>query len=144
MPLPDPEPGLVIPYAYLWRHEERRGLEEGRKTRPAVIVLVVRRAGSGRDMVTVAPVTHSPPPADRHAVELPPGVKRALGLDRERSWVMVDEVNEFVWPGFDIRTVPGAAGRYAYGFVPPALFDRIIGRLLALAGERRVKAVNRD
>jgi hypothetical protein len=37
--LPTPEPGLVIPYAYLWRHEYNRGLEEGRKTRPSVIVL---------------------------------------------------------------------------------------------------------
>lgn len=31
MTLPDPEPGLVISYAYLWHHEHARGREEGLK-----------------------------------------------------------------------------------------------------------------
>jgi hypothetical protein len=39
MPLPAPQRGLVISYAYLWHHEHRAGLEEGRKDRPCVIVL---------------------------------------------------------------------------------------------------------
>jgi hypothetical protein len=38
MPLPDPKPGLVIHYSYLWAHEHARGHEEGVKDRPAVIV----------------------------------------------------------------------------------------------------------
>lgn len=29
MPIPNPEPGLVISYAYLWQPEHRAGLEEG-------------------------------------------------------------------------------------------------------------------
>jgi len=29
MPIPDPEPGLVISYAYLWHHEHQTGREEG-------------------------------------------------------------------------------------------------------------------
>ena len=33
MPIPTPEPGLVISYAYLWDHEAQSGLEEGRKDR---------------------------------------------------------------------------------------------------------------
>lgn len=39
MPLPRPEPGLVVSYAYLWRHEHNRGLEEGLKVRPCAVVL---------------------------------------------------------------------------------------------------------
>jgi hypothetical protein len=43
MPIPNPEPGLVISYAYLWHHEHRAGREEGQKDRPSVIVLAVER-----------------------------------------------------------------------------------------------------
>jgi hypothetical protein len=39
MPLPRPEPGLVLSYAYLWRHEDNRGLEEGLKARPCAVLL---------------------------------------------------------------------------------------------------------
>jgi len=35
MALPDPQPGLVISYSYLWHHEHRAGREEGLKSRPA-------------------------------------------------------------------------------------------------------------
>jgi hypothetical protein len=39
MPLPTPEPGLVVGYAYLWQDEFDRGQEEGTKDRPCAIVL---------------------------------------------------------------------------------------------------------
>jgi hypothetical protein len=35
MPIPNPEPGLVISYAYLWHDEHHAGREEG-KDRPSV------------------------------------------------------------------------------------------------------------
>jgi hypothetical protein len=31
---PEPQPGLIISYAYLWHHEHRAGREEGLKDRP--------------------------------------------------------------------------------------------------------------
>jgi hypothetical protein len=34
MPIPTPEPGLVISYAYVLEHEAQGGREEGRKDRP--------------------------------------------------------------------------------------------------------------
>jgi hypothetical protein len=34
MPLPEPEPGRVIRYNYLWAKEQEQGREEGRKDRP--------------------------------------------------------------------------------------------------------------
>ena len=95
MSLPTPEAGLVIPYNYLWRYEHRKGQDEGRKTRPAVIVLVVRKVEGNAQRVTVAPITHTPPDAKTEAIELPPRVKHALRLDEERSWIILDEVNEF-------------------------------------------------
>jgi hypothetical protein len=142
--LPTPEAGLVIPYAYLWRHEHRKGQEEGRKVRPSVIILAVQSPKDGAPRVTVAPITHTPPAKDGEAIELPPRVKQALGLDDDRSRIMLDEVNQIAWPGYDIRPVPGSKDRFAYGFIPPKLYDTVIGRILELAAARRVAEIPRD
>ncbi len=144
MSLPTPEPGLVISYAYLWRHEHSKGQEEGRKFRPSVIVLTVQSPKGGALRVSVAPITHTPPATDGEAIELPPRVKQALGLDDDRSWIMLDEVNQFAWPGYDLRPVPGSKDRFAYGFIPPKLYDSVIARILALAAARRVAQIPRD
>jgi hypothetical protein len=142
--LPHPEPGLVIPYGYLWRYEHRAGQEEGRKTRPCVIVLSAENKTDGTTRVTVAPITHSPPETNDRALELPQRVKQALKLDDDRSWVVLDEVNQFTWPGFDIRPVPGTKTRFVYGFIPPKLHDQIVERILARAAARGVAAIPRD
>jgi len=99
---PAPVPGLVIRYAYLWRSEHRRGLEEGVKDRPRVIILSAI-SHDGEEVVTVLPVTHTPPSNDADALEIPAATKRRLGLDDERSRIVVTEANEFVWPGPDLR-----------------------------------------
>jgi hypothetical protein len=126
MALPEPEPGLVISYAYLWHHEHASGREEGRKNRPAVIVLAAERLSDGAIIVTVLPITHRAPDDPAAAVEIPLAVKRLLGLDHERSWIVVSEGNEFVWPGYDLRKVPGNPARYDYGFLPPRFFDSVL------------------
>ena len=79
MAIPSPEPGLVINYAYLWRDEYLAGREEGRKDRPSVIILAVRREADGASVVTVLPITHSAPQDPKTAVEIPPRVQEALG-----------------------------------------------------------------
>jgi hypothetical protein len=57
---------------------------------------------------------------------------------------VLDELNEFTSPGFDIRPLPGSKDRFAYGLIPPLLFDAIIARILELAAERRVAEISRD
>ncbi|MDQ0474676.1 type II toxin-antitoxin system PemK/MazF family toxin [Labrys wisconsinensis] len=94
MAIPTPQPGLVISYSYLWHHEHRAGRDEGRKDRPCVIALAVERDDHG-PIVTVVPITHAPPADTSLAIELPPGVKRHLGLDGARSWVVLHEGNRF-------------------------------------------------
>ena len=126
MALPEPEPGLVISYAYLWDHEHESGQQEGRKDRPSVIVLAVERASDGATIVTVLPITHRAPDDPAAAVEIPPPVKELLDLDRARSWIVVSEGNEFVWPGYDLRPAPGRRGRYDYGFLPPRFFNTVV------------------
>ena len=125
MAIPHPEPGLVLNYSYLWHGEYSAGLEEGRKDRPSVIVLSLRRERDNAIVVTVLPITHSAPADTKTAIEMPPRVKAHLGLDHARSWIVVSEGNEFVWPGFDLRKVP-RSDDYAFGFLPPNLLKYVI------------------
>jgi hypothetical protein len=125
MSLPEPERGLVICYSYLWSHEASEGAQEGRKNRPCVIIAGVKRVESGQTIVTVLPITHSEPDDPATAVEIPLATKQRLGLDAERSWVMVDEANQFVWPGYDLQKIPGRDA-YDYGFLPPRLFENVL------------------
>lgn len=140
MALPDPQPGLVISYSYLWHEEHRQGRIEGTKSRPCAIVLVVNNDDR---TVFVAPVTHSEPHDKGAAVEIPPATKARLGLDGERSWVVISEVNRFVWPGVDLAAVPGKPGRFDYGFLPPGLYKKITGMFAERARGRKIVAVHR-
>lgn len=124
MPLPTPHPGLVISYSYLWQGEHGRGEEEGRKNRPCAIVLT-RQVIEGVSIVSVVPVTHTPPSNPADAIAMPPGLKRHLGLDDEPSWIVVSELNDFVWPGPDLRPIPGKPDRYDYGVLPPTFFRKL-------------------
>jgi hypothetical protein len=125
MPIPNPEPGLVVSYAYLWHREHQAGREEGQKDRPSVIVLAVERETDGATVVTVLPITHSPPADAATAVQIPLPVARHLGLDDDRSWIVVAEGNEFLWPGYDLRKLPRSE-RYDYGFLPPRFFNQVL------------------
>jgi mRNA-degrading endonuclease toxin of MazEF toxin-antitoxin module len=141
---PEPRPGLVVRYAYLWRDEAARGREEGSKDRPCVVVLAVERR-AGETTVIVAPVTHTPPREGSGAVEIPTATKRRLGLDERRSWVVTDDLNEFVWPGPDLRPVPGRRpATFAYGLLPAALYEAVRKRVLEHARARAVRPVRRD
>jgi hypothetical protein len=78
------------------------------------------------------------------AVEIPPRVKEHLGLDSERSWVILNEVNVFRWPGFDLRPIKGGGGRVDYGFLPPKLFDRLIEKFEDLESHGKVDRASRE
>ena len=92
--LPEPQPGLVISYAYLWSEEAELGRVEGRKDRPCAIVVAVETPDPvPRKRVAVVPITHAPPGDPGMAIEIPRRVKEHLGLDGERSWVILDEFN---------------------------------------------------
>ncbi len=58
--------------------------------------------------VYVLAVTHTPPGDPEEAIEIPHRVKQQLRLDVERSWIILDEINDFLWPGYDLRPVPGS------------------------------------
>jgi len=133
---PVPRPGLVIRYSYLWQSEARQGREEGVKDRPCAIILVLLREGE-HPIVRVLPVTHSPPADPTDALEIPLPTKQRLGLDSERSWVILSEANDFIWPGPDLRpAVGGDPSTVAYGMLPPRFMAVLRERL---ARRRREK-----
>lgn len=143
MPLPEPVPGLVVGYAYLWRNQQEQGRDEGVKDRPCVVVLTVRQEEDER-IVTVAPITHAPPINSRDAIELPALVKRRLGLDAQRSWIVATELNRFLWPGPDLRPILGKPGVFAYGGLPKQLMQQLKERITELSRDRRFRMVRRD
>ena len=144
MTLSGPELGLVIRYSYLWHSEHLEGREEGQKDRPCAVVATVRKHDARGLRVLVLPITHREPADPSAAMEIPPIVKQRLGLDDERSWVVLSEWNDFVWPGPDLRPVPGSnPATIAHGFLPPRFFTTVRDRFLALAQRGKARQVAR-
>ena len=96
----------MVHFAHLWLREQRQGRLEANKDRPCVVVLVDAETIPGSELVNVLPTTHSPPTRPGDAVELLSKTKRRLGLDDERSWIVVTESSEFRFPGYDLRPTP--------------------------------------
>lgn len=134
MNIPAPKVGLVICYAYLWRDEVRAGLEEGRKDRPCVIVVATEEV-DGQILVTVAPITHTRPSAEAlsDAIELPAPTKARLGLDDKPSWALASDLNQFVWPGVDLRPTVRGGDQVAYGYLPTTMTEALRAKILKLA-----------
>lgn len=129
MSFPAPHPGLVIRYSYLWKEEADEGREEGSKDRPCAIVVAVDTA-DGESEILVLPITHSPPINSADAIEIPAETMKRLGLDSDRSWIVITEANAFIWPGPDLRPIPGREAIYAYGPLPPRFFIHVRDRFL--------------
>ena len=141
MPLPRPEPGLVIRYDYLWLSDTKSARLSG-KERPACLVATLDdEAAPG--LVLILPITQSRPSGGTVGVEIPRQVCERLGLDTARSWIVISEANVDFWPNAGLAPVPGRRGVYAYGFLPPALFDKVKNGFVRLFETRRAKLVRR-
>ena len=141
MALPEPSPGLVVRYDYLWSREAAVGRTQG-KDRPACIV-VASDSDTKPRFVVLLPITHTAPIGDTVAIEVPAKVRRSIGLDDEPSWVVVSEHNVDEWPNAGLSPIPGKPDVFAYGFIPPGLFAEIKARLLGLARQKKSDTVHR-
>lgn len=141
MALPDPRPGLIVRYDYLWSREAAAGRDHG-KDRPTCLVAASDSLTKPR-YVVLLPITHSPPDANTIGIEIPAKVKQALGLDDARSWVIVSEHNVDEWPNAGLLPLPGRPDVFSYGFIPPGLFAQIKLRFLELARQGKARAVRR-
>ncbi len=141
MPLPKPEPGLVIRYDYLWLDETRSARSSG-KERPACIVATLDDEADPQ-LVLILPITHSRPKSGTVGIEIPQPVAKNLGLDGARSWIVISEANIDFWPNAGLSPIPRKHGVYAYGYLPPGLFESVRDRFLKLYEMRRAKLVRR-
>ena len=115
------------------------------KDRPCAVVLLVKNEDGG-DVVTVLPITHTPPSGSEAdlAIEIPTETKRRLGLDDERSWIILSEANRFTWPGPDLRmTRNGDTSSVVFGLLPDGLFERVRTTFLAALKANKVEPVPR-
>ena len=141
MTLPDPRPGLVIRYDYLWTKEAAAGRDQG-KERPACLVAAMDAMSSPR-FVVILPITHTRPDKDTVGVEIPTRVREALGLDDAPSWVIVSEHNVDEWPNGGLAPLPGRPGVFSYGFIPPGLFAQVKSKFLQLYEKGQSGSVRR-
>lgn len=141
MALPDPKPGLVIRYDYLWRREQTAGRNLG-KERPTCLVAASDAATSPR-FVVLLPITHTPPDAETVGIKIPAEDRRRIGLDDAPSWIIVSEHNVDEWPNGGITSVPGRPDVFSYGFIPRALFAKVKGAFLDLASQKKSGGVRR-
>jgi hypothetical protein len=141
MAVPEPKPGLVILYDYLWSREAEAGLDQG-KDRPACLVAASDSSTTPR-FVVILPITHAAPVGDTVGVEIPLRVRQALGLDDAPSWVVVSEHNVDEWPNAGLVPIPGRPGIFSYGFMPPRLFAEIKAKFLDLSEKGRGAGVRR-
>jgi hypothetical protein len=135
--------GQVIRYSYLWRADALQGMDEGSKDRPCAVILVILEKGR-RLLVRVLPITHSPPTDKDGALEIPLETKKRLGLDDERFWVILDEANDFRWPGPDLRPrINGDFSSVLYGRLPPGFMRVLVERLKVRMREKKARSVQR-
>ena len=70
--------------------------------------------------------------------------KVRLGLDSDRSWIVVIEGNSFAWPGPDLRPLTGKDQEsVAYGMLPRPVFNAIKTRFLTRIRDRRAGVIKR-
>lgn len=144
MKLGPPPRGSVLRYAYLWADEQNRGKEEGRKDRPVLVLALSATERQGTTQVLVLAITHSAPKVPTDAVTLPRPVRNRLGLGEQDSWIVTTEANAFVWPGPDIRPVPGKRpATTIYGRVPDGVLQEAARSFLDNRARQRARFVKR-
>jgi len=148
MDYPDEPPiGNLIAYEYLWLSQSA-DREDGEKTYPSAVIFA-KRTVFGHALTYVAAISHKPPTSTERAVEVPKKLKRHLGLDEEPSWIYTDQVNEFIWPGPDLKpaerlsSLPRARGTCVIGALPDDWFDMLKNELIRSLQLGRAQIVRR-
>ena len=134
--IPEPTPGLIFRYGYLWLEEYRKGRTDPSKDRPACIIArmaqhadhslkIVDDVAVEPGDVIILPITTKPPGTGQISVELTADEKRLCRLNPDfPSWLIVSEFNADIWPNADLSLIPGT-NRIDYGIARPGLMKRI-------------------
>ncbi|MGE0665596.1 MAG: hypothetical protein AB7O49_03460 [Sphingomonadales bacterium] len=142
MTKPEPQIGQIIRYDYLWRDEREQGRVEGSKDRPCAVIVALQRHENGLQNVYVAPITHSPPLDGQPAIEIASQFRALTGLDHERSWLILTELNRVDWS--DPGIVPVRPDQWFYGSLPRAIAQRALEQIVELHRKRALLTVDRN
>ena len=75
---------------------------------------------------------------------MPARVRAHLGLGDAPCWIVTSELNQFTWPGPDIRPIPRSDGMSPrYGSIPGKLFDQLRQKLEAAVNAGGLKVTKR-
>lgn len=86
--------GDIVQYPYLWASQHNAGESQGRKSRPACLVLRLRDPTRPVHHLMLLAISSRPPNADQTALEIPDTERRRAGLSRyPRAWIVVSEYN---------------------------------------------------
>jgi len=86
--------GAVIRYPYLWGSQQDTGETEGRKTRPACVVLRLPDTETQIHHLIILAISSKPPLEHQRSLEIPDIERQRAGLSRyPRAWVIVSEYN---------------------------------------------------
>ena len=110
---------------YLWRSEKERGLEDGRKIRPCLVLSTFRARGQLR-VITAPITTRNDDPG--LSIAIPLRVTAHLGLD-ERSRIVWNDLNAFAWVGPDVRGT--SHGMAFIGIMPESLWRRVLDNMIS-------------
>jgi hypothetical protein len=142
--LPTPAVGQVVQYAYLWQHEKKQGWTDASKDRPAMI-MYLHKVGD-KVLAAVCPFSTLAPAEDERqaSVEIDEATRRGLGLTG-RQWARTDQINTFIWAGFDLRRVPGRRPpSFLYGVAPASFFNAVLQKLNERQADGKLIRISRD
>ena len=114
---PAPANGSVISYSYLWKWQYDRGETEGRKNRPACLVLKIPRAG--KTHLVLLAISGTPPQGDQIALSIPDLERQRAGLkDFKEAWITVSEYNyDIAEDSFYFDSSAEALGKFGPSFL---------------------------
>ena len=88
-PVPEPKPGLVVRYDYLWMREAVR--EQDQEKTHSACLIAASNSFERPQYVVLLPITHTPPSGATAGIEIPAKIKQAIELDDAPGWVIVSE-----------------------------------------------------
>jgi hypothetical protein len=82
------------------------------------------------------------PTADQVAIAMPSQTRKLTGLDEEKSWLVVSEVNRVAWS--DPGITPVTSEQWLYGHLPRGLAKQARDKIVSLSRQKLFHSVNRD
>ena len=148
MHIPDEPPiGNLVAYEYLWLSQESTR-EDGAKVYPVALIFAKKIIASVTLAYAVG-MSHKPPDGSEKTIVVPRKLKRHLGLDEDPSCIYTDQLNEFTWPGPDLRPaewlskLPGARDSCIIGALPRNWFALVKQEVIENLKQKRAHIVRR-